>query len=94
MTEPELRALLMAIRDLGLIGRMHPEERIKTPACGPLLFALGTIGGLATVALEGTELPPQRIEISEEAFGRLTHNEAVVMQTQFGYRVELSRRRL
>jgi hypothetical protein len=90
MTEPERRALLMAIRDLGLIGRMHPDAPVE-PGTEPLLIALGTICGLASLALEGTELPPQRIEISEAAFGRLIYNEAVVMQTQFGYRVELSR---
>ena len=91
MSEPELRAVLMAIRDLGLIGRIHPDERIATPDCGPLIVALGTIAGLASFVLEGTMLPPQRIEISEAAFGRLIHNEAVILQTRLGYRVELSR---
>ena len=89
MSEAELRALLTAIRDLGMIGRMHPGERIETPECGPLLVALGTIGGLATLALEGTKLPPQRLELTEEEFDSLNAGVEITRQTQLGYRVQL-----
>ncbi|HYP37873.1 MAG TPA: hypothetical protein VEQ62_16175, partial [Stellaceae bacterium] len=65
MTELELRTVLEGIKKFGDIGRMHPEERIETPACGPLLIALGTIAGLATLALEGEMLPPQQLVLSE-----------------------------
>jgi hypothetical protein len=90
MTEPELRALLMAIRDLGLIARMHPDERIETLACGPLLIALGTIAGLATLALEGEMLPPQQLVLSEEEFDQLNAGGEVIRQTKIGFRVQLA----
>src|SRR6516162_3586465 len=89
MTEAELRALLTAIRDLGMIGRMHPEERIETPECGPLLVALGTIAGLATLALEGEMLPPQQLVLSEEEFDQLNAGGEVIRRTEVGYRVKL-----
>ena len=91
MSEAELRALLTAIRDLGMIGRMHPEGRIETPACSPLLVALGTIGALAMLGLEGTKLPPQRLELTQEEFDQLNAGFEVTRQTQLGYRVQLSR---
>jgi len=91
MTEAELRALLTAIRDLGMIGRMHPEGRIETPDCSPLLVALGTIGALAMLGLEGTKLPPQRLELTQEEFDQLNAGFEVTRQTQLGYRVQLSR---
>ena len=91
MSEAELRALLTAIRDLGMIGRMHPEGRIETPDCSPLLVVLGTIGALAMLGLEGTKLPPQRLELTQEEFDQLNAGFEVTRQTQLGYRVQLSR---
>jgi len=91
LSEAELRALLTAIRDLGMIGRMHPEGRIETPDCSPLLVALGTIGALAMLGLEGTKLPPQRLELTQEEFDQLNAGFEVTRQTQLGYRVQLSR---
>ena len=91
MSEAELRALLTAIRDLGMIGRMHPEGRIETPDCSPLLVDLGTIGALAMLGLEGTKLPPQRLELTQEEFDQLNAGFEVTRQTQLGYRVQLSR---
>jgi len=89
MTEPELRVMLMAIRDLGLIGRMHPDQRVDTPDCGPLLIALGTLAGLATLALEGFNLSPQRLELTEKEFDQLNAGGEITRQTQLGYRVQL-----
>ena len=74
-----------------MIGRMHPEGRIETPDCSPLLVALGTIGALAMLGLEGTKLPPQRLELTQEEFDQLNAGFEVTRQTQLGYRVQLSR---
>jgi hypothetical protein len=89
MTELELRTVLEGIKKFGDIGRMHPEERIETPACGPLLIALGTIAGLATLALEGEMLPPQQLVLSEEEFDQLNAGGEVIRRTEVGYRVKL-----
>jgi hypothetical protein len=56
--EAELRGVLTAILELGMIGRLHPEARVESASEARLLTALGRIAGLATVALEETTLPP------------------------------------
>jgi hypothetical protein len=91
MTEAELRQVLKSILEAGMIGRLHPDLPIETPACGPLLIALGTIAGLATVALEGTTLPPTRVDLDEGDFRQLSGGEPVVRTTSLGYRVALRR---
>jgi hypothetical protein len=91
MTEPELRQVLKSILEAGMIGRLHPDQRIETPACGPLLRALGTIAGLATVALEGGTLPPDRVYLQEGEIRQLSAGEPVILTTRLGYRVELRR---
>jgi hypothetical protein len=91
MNEAKLRELLTAIRDLSKLGAFPADERVS-PAEGVLIVALGTIAGLATLALEGENLPPQRLAIDEKALAQLTAGEAVVRQTSLGYRVELKRR--
>jgi hypothetical protein len=90
MTAPEFRQILTVIKELGMIGRFHPDA-VASREEQPLLYALGRIAGLATVALEGETLPPQRVELDEETWSRLTDGEPVIQQTNLGYRVELRR---
>jgi hypothetical protein len=90
MSALELRQALKSILEAGLIGRTHPEAKADRYQ-RPLIFALGTIAGLASVALDGETIPPDRVELDEGAFHRLSAGEPVVLTTRLGYRVELRR---
>lgn len=90
MTALELRQILKGIQELGMVGRIHPEapaDRYQAP----LIVALGTISGLASVALDGDTIAPQRLELDEDAWQRLSVGAKVILTTPLGYRVELRR---
>jgi hypothetical protein len=90
MSALELRQVLKSMQELGMIGRLHPEAPADREQ-QPLLVALGTILGLATVALDGETIPPQRVELDEGTFRQLAAGEPVVLTTSLGYRVALQR---
>jgi hypothetical protein len=88
MTEVEMRQVLTAIQQLGMIGRNNPDEP-ATRAEAPLIVALGTVAGLTSVALDGETIPPQRLELGEAVLARLMEGHPVVLTTNLGFRVEL-----
>jgi hypothetical protein len=90
MSALELRQALKGILETAMIGRMHPEAR-ATRHEQPLLVALGTILGLASVALDGETIPPDRVELDDGASRQLADGQPVVLTTRLGYRVELRR---
>jgi len=91
MSALELHQILKSIQELGMIGRLHPEAPADRHQAS-LIVALGTIAGLASVALEGDTLPPQRLELDDGLWRLLADGEPVVLQTSVGYRVELRRK--
>jgi hypothetical protein len=91
MTELEMRQVLTKIQELGMRGRNLPDEPASR-AEAPLIFALGVIGALATVVLEGDTLVPDRVELDDAMLLQLAGGEPVVVQTRLGYRVELRRK--
>ena len=91
MSALELRQALKGILETAMIGRVHPEAPADRPA-QPLLVALGTIVGLASLALDGDTIPPQRLDLDDAVLLQLAGDQPVVLTTNLGYRVELLRK--